>query len=107
MIKLPLRLETATRWAYALFAWGGALFFMVLALGWVAQHWGMAVSTWLSLIGMSGLWLVLGLGADGLDRYWKHRHDEDMLERVEAMRHASLEAQRQARLANEEAGIAG
>lgn len=84
-MKLPMKFETASKVAYLVFAGGGGLAILMMAAYLVAARAGVPQSAFLSLAGgiLGAVWL--GLGADGLDRYWKRRHDEEMLKEVDRL----------------------
>lgn len=84
-MKLPMKFEMASKIAYLVFAGGGGVAILMMAAYLVAARAGVPQSAFLSLAGgiLGAVWL--GLGADGLDRYWKRRHDEEMLKEVDRM----------------------
>jgi hypothetical protein len=89
--RIPMKFEAASKVAYLVFAGGGGLAILMMAAYLVAARAGVPQSAFLTLAGgiLGAVWL--GLGADGLDRYWKRRHDEEMLKEVDRMKQASLD----------------
>lgn len=85
MPKLPMKFEALSKLLYVAYIGIGGTMLMVFAMAWVAEQVGYGLSATLGLTSGVGLWLTLGLGYDGLERYWKLRHDAEMLKEVDRL----------------------